>query len=117
MIPNSPKHKTSNKINFWHNKTIFLRTNTVQISLIDLDNHPSILLTTDPNLEFSRNENIPLMQSVEFIKGPLLQSVELIREPFMQSIDLMMDPNPNPFESIIGTKSVTYSTHNTPKNL
>lgn len=81
-----------------------LRTNTVQVSLIDLENHPSILLTTDPNLELSRTENIPLMQSIELM-NPLIQSVELLKDH-------------NNTENILGTKSVSFTTRqNSPKNL
>ena len=80
-----------------------LRTNTVQVSLIDLENHPSILLTTDPNLELSRTENIPLMQSIELM-NPLIQSVELLKD--------------HNTENILGTKSVSFTTRqNSPKNL
>ena len=72
--------------------SIFYRTSIVQVSLFDLEANPSLLLTTDPNLEFSRNENIPMMQSVE-----------------------LKDQNTN--ENFFATQSVSASTNqNSPKN-
>lgn len=60
-----------------------------------MEANPSLLLTTDPNLEFSRNETLGI---------PLLQSIELKEQITV--------------DNFLITKSVTNSTNqNTPKNL
>ena len=72
------------------------RTNLVQVSLIDLEaTNPSLLLTTDPNLEFCNTENMHMI--------PLLQSIEL--------------NNQNSLDNFLLTKTGSSTNQNSHKNL